>query len=83
MNGFEFITRLHENEKWRAIPVVVLTASNLTAEEHAQLNPHVETIFKKESYNADELVLHLHQLISGFAIGTQDAEMPVNDPFQR
>lgn len=83
MNGFEFITRLHENEKWRAIPVVVLTASNLTAEEHAQLNPHVETIFKKESYNAEELVLHLHQLISSFSIGTQNSEMPINDPFQR
>jgi CheY-like chemotaxis protein/nitrogen-specific signal transduction histidine kinase len=71
MNGFEFITHLRANEKWCEIPVVVLTASTLTAEEHAQLNPHVETIFQKESYNADELVLHLHQLISSF---TEDME---------
>jgi CheY-like chemotaxis protein len=71
MNGFEFITHLRGDEKWCAVPVVVLTASNLTAEEHAQLNPHVETVFKKESYNAEELILHLHQLISSFSVGTK------------
>ncbi len=64
MDGFEFITHLQENEKWRSIPVVVLTAQNLSSEEQALLNQHVETLFKKDAYDKNELILSLHNLIS-------------------
>lgn len=64
MDGFEFVKRLQENEKWRSTPIVVLTARHLSAEEQAQLNNYVETIFSKESYEKDELILHIHKLIS-------------------
>jgi CheY-like chemotaxis protein len=64
MNGFEFLSHLRENQKWRSIPVVVLTASHLTSEEQAHLQGYVETIFKKETYNRDELLLQLHNLIA-------------------
>ncbi|OQW91607.1 MAG: hypothetical protein BWK79_16500 [Beggiatoa sp. IS2] len=68
MDGFEFIARLRENEKWGTIPVVVLTASDLTPEEQARLDKHVKTIFRKESYDSDELILKIHQLISHTSI---------------
>jgi len=64
MNGFEFIKRLQDNEKWHSTPVVVLTSKNLSAEEQADLNQHVETIFQKNAYNQDDLILHIHQLIT-------------------
>lgn len=64
MNGFEFIASLQGNQSWRALPVVVLTAENLTADDYAYLNQYVETIFKKESFNQAALILHIHKLIS-------------------
>lgn len=70
MNGFEFLTHLYEHEKWCSIPVVVLTATTLTAEEHARLNQHVETIFQKESYSSEELISHIQKLISDVSTET-------------
>ena len=64
MDGFEFLTRLHKNDKWQATPVVILTARSLSAEEHANLNRHVETIFPKESLKPNEFIEHIHQLIA-------------------
>jgi PAS domain S-box-containing protein len=65
MNGFEFLTHLRENEKWRSIPVVVLTSTHLSPEEQAHLQgSHVESIHQKETYNRDDLLLHIHQLIA-------------------
>jgi len=65
MDGFEFLVHLRENEKWQSIPVVVLTSSHLNPEEQACLQGgNVETIFQKESYDRDELLLHIHKLIA-------------------
>jgi CheY-like chemotaxis protein/anti-sigma regulatory factor (Ser/Thr protein kinase) len=67
MDGFEFLTRLRANDKWASIPVIILTATHLTAEEQARLqNSHVESIFQKEAYNQDELLLKFHQIINDY-----------------
>lgn len=47
MDGFEFIERVRENPEWRRIPIVVVTATDFTADERRQLNGSVETILQK------------------------------------
>ncbi|OQY49063.1 MAG: hypothetical protein B6247_24365, partial [Candidatus Parabeggiatoa sp. nov. 2] len=64
MDGFEFLTHLQDNEKWRSTPVIVLTAKNLTAQEQAHLNQQVETIFQKDADNQDKLISSIHKQIS-------------------
>ena len=64
MDGFEFLNQLKKHKEWSSIPVLVLTAKNLTAEEQARLNLHVKTILQKDAYNQNELILYFHQLIS-------------------
>jgi len=64
MDGFEFLEHLRNHEKWYSIPVVILTAKILTAKEQAYLNQYVETIFQKDYYCRDELILHIHKLVS-------------------
>jgi len=56
MDGFEFVSHLRQNPKWRNIPVVVLTSTKLSTEDQARLQGYVETIFQKESYNGDDLL---------------------------
>ena len=56
MDGFGFIRELRKTEKGRSVPVVVLTAKDLTKEERKELNGNVEEIFLKEETSIDELV---------------------------
>ncbi|MCK5876647.1 MAG: response regulator [Candidatus Marithrix sp.] len=71
MDGFEFLDKLRQNEIWNAIPVVVLTAKALTANEYSNLNGLVENIFRKEACSNEELVTSIHNLITNFTIQTQ------------
>ncbi|MDM8557371.1 response regulator [Candidatus Parabeggiatoa sp. HSG14] len=64
MNGFKFLEKLRNHEEWHSIPVVVLTSKQLSAKEQACLNPHVETIFQKEDFQKNELILKIHQLVT-------------------
>jgi CheY-like chemotaxis protein len=64
MDGFEFLNRLHQHEKWHSIPVVVLTAKMLSPEDYARLNGSVDKVLNKQSHTQEELVLHIHQLIA-------------------
>lgn len=56
LDGFQFIETLHENERWRNIPIVVVTAKDLSPQEHEFLNQSAQKIMKKGVYNRDDLL---------------------------
>src|SRR5262249_15803987 len=56
MDGFQFIATRREHEAWRSIPVVVVTAKELSAEERGRLNGYVEQILQKGAHSRDELL---------------------------
>jgi adenylate cyclase len=47
MNGFEFLNEFRSHAEWRDIPVVVVTARDLTAEDRVRLIGGVEGIIQK------------------------------------
>jgi CheY-like chemotaxis protein len=55
MDGFEVVAALQGNLAWRSIPVVVVTALDLTAEDHGRLNGGVEQILSKHAVTPAEL----------------------------
>ncbi|TWH42866.1 response regulator [Dulcicalothrix desertica] len=55
MDGFDFITELRKVEKWQSIPVIVLTAKDLTEEDRQRLDGQIERIYQKASYNYQTL----------------------------
>ena len=63
MDGFQLVAELGKNEAWRNIPVVVVTAKDLTAEDRMRLNGHVEMVLQKGSYRRDELLTHIEALV--------------------
>jgi signal transduction histidine kinase/CheY-like chemotaxis protein len=56
MDGFQLITALQERPAWRRIPVIVITALDLTAADRARLNSGVEGILLKDSFDPTQLV---------------------------
>jgi CheY-like chemotaxis protein len=63
MDGFEFSVFLKRNPDWRDIPIVVLTAKDLTAADRGRLNGHVEKILAKGAYTQDELFAELTRVV--------------------
>ncbi|MEK7991417.1 MAG: response regulator [Thiotrichaceae bacterium] len=64
MDGFEFIATLRKHQEWRNIPVVVLTAKDITIEDRVWLNSRVDTVFQKGAYHRDELLRHVRELLA-------------------
>jgi len=64
MDGFALIDELQQYESWRSIPVVVLTAKELTPEDRLQLNGGVENILQKGAYTRNELLTLVRNLVS-------------------
>ncbi|MCS6835380.1 MAG: ammonium transporter [Anaerolineae bacterium] len=64
MDGFQFVRAVEDNPQWRDIPIVVLTAKDLTAEDLKALNGRVEQIMNKSDYSVDELLQEVRQLVA-------------------
>jgi CheY-like chemotaxis protein len=64
MDGFEFLTEMHRHDEWNQIPVIVITAKELTAEDRARLNGHVTRVLQKGIYSRDELLEQVSRLIA-------------------
>jgi CheY-like chemotaxis protein len=69
MDGFEFVAQLRGREEWRAIPVVVVTAKDITQEDKLRLNGYVAQIIKKGAHNRDVLLTEVRDLIRTHSIG--------------
>jgi CheY-like chemotaxis protein len=57
MDGFEFLDELRARPDWRDIPVVVITAKELTDQDRSRLNGGVERIIQKSG--RDEMLRRL------------------------
>jgi adenylate cyclase len=64
MDGFEFLEKIRELPDLASVPVVVLTAADLTREDHVRLNGGVEQIIEKSGFSRKNLLNQINQLIS-------------------
>jgi len=63
MDGFQFIDRVRQHENWRTIPIVVVTAKDLTKEDRVRLNGYVLEIIRKDAGPRDELLAEVRELV--------------------
>jgi CheY-like chemotaxis protein len=56
MDGFEFLSVLRAREAWRSVPILVVTARDLTDTDRRRLNGGVERIIQKGGFAGDDLL---------------------------
>jgi CheY-like chemotaxis protein len=64
MDGFEFVAEFRRHEAWRAIPIVVVTAKDLSQEDRERLNGHVQKILQKGTHGREQLLAEVRELVS-------------------
>jgi CheY-like chemotaxis protein len=64
MDGFEFAQTLRERPEWRSIPVIVLTAKDITDADRFRLNGFVEKIVQKGAWDRETFLREVYSLIS-------------------
>jgi CheY-like chemotaxis protein len=67
MDGFEFADRVRRHPEWRSIPIVVVTARDLSSEERQQLSGYVETILQKAGDSHEALLRQVSERLSDWA----------------
>ncbi|HSQ79585.1 MAG TPA: response regulator [Casimicrobiaceae bacterium] len=72
MDGFEFLDGIRQRAEWRDIPVLVVTAKDLTNDDRARLNVGVERILHKSS--RDKLLEEVAFALAGFVRRRRRAE---------
>lgn len=66
MDGFQMIAELRKHEDWRKIPVVVVSARALTAEDRERLQGHVLKILQKGEFSRDSLMHEVQETVKLF-----------------
>ena len=62
MDGFQIVAALQEEPLWRDVPVIVITARDLSAKDRERLNSGVHSVLLKNAFRPDELVERIRQL---------------------
>ena len=66
MDGFEVVERLEANPDWRDIPVVVVTAKDLTPDEVEFLHQRVSRVVQKGDLDPDDLGASLREILKRY-----------------
>ncbi len=67
MDGFEFLRELRKLPVGYDLPVIVITAMDLSSSDHQKLNGSVEQILQKGAYSQDDLLSEVRQLVKTLA----------------
>ncbi|HNB11232.1 MAG TPA: response regulator, partial [bacterium] len=62
MSGFEVVEAMRNEEKLREIPIIILTAKDLTAEERERLRMHVRALMQKATYTTEDLIEEIRRI---------------------
>jgi CheY-like chemotaxis protein len=63
MDGFTFLDELRTSSEHKHVPVVVVTAKDLTPADHERLNSQAEKVIQKGAYSRTDLLREVSRLV--------------------
>ncbi len=64
MDGFEFLAEMRARPEWQHIPVIVVTAKDLSTEDRERLSGMVAEVLEKNAYTRDDLMKHVREAVA-------------------
>jgi CheY-like chemotaxis protein len=64
MDGFEFLMNVRQHPEWGEIPIVVITAKELTAADRQLLSGSVEKVLLKGAFSREELLKKVREMVA-------------------
>ncbi len=64
MDGFEFAAELRSRDTWREIPILVLTAKDLSDDDRRRLNGHILGVVRKGTIAREELLREIQRALA-------------------
>jgi CheY-like chemotaxis protein len=77
MDGFQFLDEIRKHEGWHAIPVIVITAKELGAQDRQRLNGSVEKILQKGAYSREDLIGEVRDLVTASISAKRSIKRPI------
>ena len=72
MDGFAFAESLRENEAWREIPIVVMTAMDLSDEDRLRLSGQVQSVVQKSGQSIGDLLRQVRDMVAACARASRE-----------
>jgi signal transduction histidine kinase/DNA-binding response OmpR family regulator len=76
MDGFEFVMEMQQQEASTAIPIVVVTAKDITDEDRQRLNGDVMGLIERGGLDRDEMLEQLREQVSTVREGVRGQRSP-------
>jgi signal transduction histidine kinase/DNA-binding response OmpR family regulator len=67
MDGFQVLSEMRRRDAWRKIPVVIITAKDLSEAERRRLAGQTEKVLEKGSYVREELVREVRRCLDHYS----------------
>ena len=80
MDGFEFLHALRADARWKDIPVLVVTAKDLSAEERDQLARDAELVIRKGAIDRETLLSEVSRRVAARVKSAEAAPQPLPAP---
>jgi CheY-like chemotaxis protein len=65
VNGFDVVVTLNEHPDTAGIPILVVTAKQITAEDRAKLSGFVAAVMEKSSFDSERFAAEVRRAMSG------------------
>jgi len=64
MDSFDFLLEMRTHAEWQDIPVIVLTAKDLTDEDQRILGGRVQQVIEKSAYSREQLMQLIRKVVT-------------------
>ncbi len=64
MDGFGFLAEMRARPEWQDIPVIVITAKDLSNEDRSRLSGCVEEVLEKNAYSREQLLKQVREAVA-------------------
>ena len=64
MDGFQVVRALQQDDRWKKIPIVILSGKELTEAEEQELNTHIVEFMKKDAFSTVEMTKTINRILN-------------------